>query len=268
MVNMYDVHWPFVPPADAAAQWVGPYDGPMDGYLFRSDNYQPGYAPDARDDRHLLDLYDAEMWQLDRDVEAFLAQLDLSTTAVVVTSDHGEAFGEGGEYGHDGILEPQLRVPLVVRAPGRDELAGQRRSDPASGVDVAATILGLAGAEPPAHVLGRDLLTHHFGPERAVLVEDRDHFDESDVRLALYRDTWKLVRLGPDDGETRLQLFDLAADPIGLEDVAAQHPDLVAELAARLEALRALWGPEEGGASGGHFDAAALQALGYIGDQP
>ncbi len=268
MVNMYDVHWPFVPPAEAAAKWVRPYDGPMDGYLFRSDDYVKGYAPDARDDRYLLDLYDAEMWKLDRDVEAFLAKLDLSRTGVVVTSDHGEAFGEGGEYGHDGILEPQLRIPLLVRAPARPDLAGARRPDPVSGVDVAATILALAGADRPEHLLGRDLLDQPFPAERRVLVEDRDHFDETDVRLALYRDTWKLVRLGPDDGELRYELFDLTTDAVGLVDVAAEHPELVQELAGDLETLRAAWGPEEGGASGGQINTDALQALGYIGDEP
>jgi hypothetical protein len=65
-------------------------------------------------------------------------------THVVVVSDHGESFGEGGSMGHGKRLtEEQLRVPLFVLSPRVD---GGVRSDPVGSVDVARTLLGLAGA--------------------------------------------------------------------------------------------------------------------------
>jgi len=266
LINMYDVHWPYVPAPEARERWVRPYDGPADGYLKRSDRYRKEYKLRGPDRLHVRDLYDGEMWSLDREVEAFLAAIDLDRTAVVITSDHGEAFGEGGRWEHDDILECQVRVPLIVRPAGG--IAGHRSDVPASGVDVAPTLLALAGLEPLAgegpgpRFDGIDLLA--ADAHRSLLVEDRDHLDPLDVRLALYEGKWKLLRLGLGTGLT-WELFDLEADPEGLSDVAADHPDVVEELKGRMEALRAAWGADDERdlLQGGDVNAEALEALGY-----
>lgn len=261
-VNMYDVHWPYLPDADARERWVRPYDGPIDGYLFRSDAFQPGYELDGDDDRHLSDLYDGEMWRLDREVERFLAALDLdgTNTVVVVTSDHGEAFGEAGVYGHDDVKEVQLRIPLVVRLPNGAD--ARRVPEPVSGVDLAPTLLALADVAAPAHVTGRDLLAQEHDPGRILLVEDRDHMDRGDVRLVIYRDRWKLVRYGVEAHD--FELFDLESDPDGLQDVAPRHADVVDELNELLDGVRAAWGADDEGGGSGNVDLESLRALGYV----
>jgi arylsulfatase A-like enzyme len=264
MINLYDVHWPYLPSSEARREWVGPYGGPVNGYVFRKSGFPEDYDLSAADDAHLRDLYDAEMWQLDRRVAAFLSELDLDTTAVVLTSDHGEAFGEGDKYGHDDILEPQVRVPLLVRTPGAGAPDQQRRVDPVSGVDVAPTILALAGLEAPAHMLGRDLLGAPFPADRAVLVEDRDHWNPSDVRIALYSGDWKLVRLGRDGEELTYRLYDLAHDSIGVEDVASEHPGVLAELTSKLAQLRGLWDERSDMDGPTDIDEGALRVLGYL----
>jgi hypothetical protein len=63
---------------------------------------------------------------------------------VVVTSDHGEAFGERGEFGHNSLHEEIVRVPLMVKWPGGAS-AGEVHGAPRSAVDVAPTLLGFAG---------------------------------------------------------------------------------------------------------------------------
>lgn len=270
-VNMYDVHWPYLPTDEGREHFVEPYAGEIDGYLFRSDRFRarefegpPAEQLDAEDDRHLTDLYTGELYDLDRDVDAFLAALDLERTAIVVTADHGEAFGEGDEYEHNGLLEPQVRIPLIVRQPTAAHPRRLGRSSfPTSGVDVAPTLLALAGVAAPEHMVGRDLIAPELPEARSVLVEDLDQVRPERRQLALYRGTWKLVRTG--SGEDALhELFDLTADSIGLEDRAAEHPELVAEMAAELDELRATWAAEEAvldGAGGGSADA--LGALGY-----
>jgi arylsulfatase A-like enzyme len=68
-------------------------------------------------------------------------------TLIVITSDHGEEFGEHGGTGHGRTLHQEvLRVPLVIAAPGL--LAPARVTTPASLLDVAPTVLELLGLEP------------------------------------------------------------------------------------------------------------------------
>ncbi|HVS09969.1 MAG TPA: sulfatase [Planctomycetota bacterium] len=273
MVNLYDPHWPYLPSPQARERWVGAYEGPVDGYSKRGDGLPPDYVLQAEDDGHLSQLYDAELWALDREVEHFLAALDLGAgrTALVLVSDHGEAFGEGGRYEHSDILECQVRVPLVVRPAGRSP-QGRRSSAPAGGVDVAATLLELAGLPQPAGLAGRPLLAAPEDEPRAILVEDRDHFRLDDVRLALYELPWKLVRRGLGESAT-LELFDLSRDPEGLADLAAREPERAAAMARRLDELRASWGADDRAdaerAAGG-ANLQALRGLGYIGhrDEP
>jgi arylsulfatase A-like enzyme len=74
---------------------------------------------------------------------------------VVLVADHGESLGEHGEQTHGLLLsESVLRVPFLVRAPG---VTPARTRDPVSLVDVAPTLLALAGVSPSAAVEGVDV---------------------------------------------------------------------------------------------------------------
>jgi len=269
MINLYDVHWPYLPTQESKELLVRPYDGPMDGYLFRSDSYQEGYVPTPEDGRHVADLYDAELLELDRKVGRFLADLNLdeSNTAVIMTADHGEAFGEAGRFKHEDIVEPQVRVPLCIRLPGANPPSGVQ-SWPTTGVDIAPTILGLAGLPVPPGGHGRDLLGEAAPPERPILVEDRDHASLSDVRYAYYEGTWKFVRMGQDEA-VREYLFDLSKDPVGEHDLSAEFPERKAEMAVRMDAMRAPWVSvdQEVELTGLGASADALGGLGYLGGE-
>jgi len=285
MVNLYDVHWPYLPSDEARARWVEEYCGDITGRLFRADNYglhQVGHADagngadgsllDATDKRHLEELYDAELWELDAKVAAFLqrAKVDAGNVGVVMTADHGEAFGEGGRYEHADVLEPQVRIPLLVRPPDghpQAALAGTRLAGKASGVDVAPTVLGLAGIEVPKGFSGLDLLATPPTLDRPGLVEDRDHPNPRTVRLAYYKHHWKLVRNGLGDA-AQITLFDLRSDETGLVDVSGAHPAVAKELEAELDALRATWSADdEADAEDTAMDNLdVLRQLGYAGD--
>lgn len=271
MVNLYDVHWPYLPEESTRAEWVAPYDGIVDGYHDRSDRYPQGYRMQPRDDAHLLELYDAEMAQLDAQVDAFLGALQPQAvdTAVLVTADHGEAFGEGGLYEHNDILEPQVRIPFIVRPHAAANETPRRVSVPVSGVDVAPTLLALAGVAIPPHFMGHDALALARSPDpapRPILVEDRDQLRRDDVRLALYQGRWKLVRRGLGERQ-RFQLFDLSTDPVGLNDVSDRHPEVRAQLERELIELRNRWGADDlaDQADGGFANSDALNVLGYTG---
>jgi arylsulfatase A-like enzyme len=96
--------------------------------------------------------YAASLRYLDDRLRAFLDWLDREglgdDTVVVLTSDHGEAFGEHDVLYHGNFLYDEVtRVPLVVAGPGVP--AGERRTDLASHVDLFATLCDLCGLNPP-----------------------------------------------------------------------------------------------------------------------
>lgn len=265
-VNLYDVHWPYLPEPEAAERFARPYEGPVDGYALRGNRVRrEGLKLDSQDAQHVRDLYDAELWSLDREVDRFLARLDLGRTSVVLTSDHGEAFGEHGQFEHKDVLECHTRVPLLVRPAGAQ--AGREVREPVHGIDVAPTLLALAGLASPLEPYGTNLLGP-IEPGRSLLVENRDNVDPSLVKLALYSGDWKLVQeLGP-DRVPRLRLFDVAQDPSETRDRAGELPEVVERLRSALERLRAQWGAddERDGRVQRVGNQDALDALGYGGD--
>jgi arylsulfatase A-like enzyme len=268
-VNLYDVHWPYLPEGEGRAL-VRPYDGPLDGFVFRSDDWQAGYRMSPADERHVNDLYEAELQDLDALVQRFLDGLGLERggTAVLVTSDHGEGLGEGDTpaldtWNHDDVREPQVRVPLILRLPEPSPAGGRVRT-PTSGVDVAPTLLALAGVPIPPGMEGHDLLAGPAGEARERWVDDRDHLHVEDHRTALYRGEFKLVRFGVGAG-ARYELYDLAREPAGFTDVQAQHPKVFAELRTRMEERLGSIAPAAS-LEGSADSAAALQALGYTGE--
>jgi len=107
--------------------------------------------------------YDGGIAYLDHQIDSLLTQLEsrglLRNTIVVITSDHGEHFGEHGLIQHgNSLFLPLLHVPLAIHAPGRTP-AGMRVPIPASLRDLAATILDLAGAPNPG-LPGRSLMAY------------------------------------------------------------------------------------------------------------
>ena len=112
--------------------------------------------------------YEAEIHHNDRQLGALdeaLKSLQLADrTVLAFTSDHGEAFGEHGMQGHRRSLHrEELDIPWVLRWPGHIA-PGQRLDVASSHVDLAPTLLGLAGVEAPTSWQGRDLSALVRGP--------------------------------------------------------------------------------------------------------
>jgi arylsulfatase A-like enzyme/Flp pilus assembly protein TadD len=183
------------------------------------------------------------------------------TLLTVVTADHGESFGEHGEWTHGFfVYDTTVLVPLVIRYPGRVR-AG---ASPAAArlVDVAPTILDLLGAPPLAGVDGRSLAPVLAGAAVApvaALVETRQPWTMYGWAplQALRTDEWKLV------DAPRPELYDLVGDPGETRDLASVREDRRTALAGDLARLSA--GPATPSAVSDDADVAArLRALGYV----
>ena len=113
-----------------------------------------------------VDGYDGEIRFTDLHLGRLIAHLRAvglwDRTAVILTGDHGEGFGEHGvtEHGFD-LYPAQTKVPFIVRVPG---IAPRRVRVPVGHIDIAPTLLNLArGTAEPAFI-GRSLLSDAAGP--------------------------------------------------------------------------------------------------------
>ncbi len=115
--------------------------------------------------RRELAGYHRHIEATDRALGRLLATVDLATTAVFVTSAHGDMHGAHGLFRKGWPFEESIRVPLVAHWPGA---APQRIHTPASLADLPATSLALAGAAIPPDWLGTDLRTIPPDTEREI----------------------------------------------------------------------------------------------------
>jgi choline-sulfatase len=113
-----------------------------------------------------VDLYDGEIRFTDLHFGRLLAHLRevglWERTAIVLTGDHGEGFGEHGvtEHGFD-LYTAQTKVPFIVRVPG---LPARRIRVPAGHIDIAPTLVNLARGRAEPSFIGRSLLPELSGP--------------------------------------------------------------------------------------------------------
>lgn len=266
-VHLFDPHGPYDPPAPFAVTEAPPRDGhPLD---------LPGYWPPAlrniTSTAWLTRAYHAEIRYTDQLLAAFLDRLDaqgrLDDTLVLLVADHGESLTEHDYlYDHgDNLYDPSLRVPLILRWPGRVP-AGQRIPCQVSTVSVAATLLDAAGLPVGDHDRdGSSLLPllDADGPCQPTdaysttvagrLMEDPplDHALRGRGRKLIAHEAGgaELYDLELDPGETRDLAAERAAEASALHTVLADHLEGRAEIKA---------------ASQDQGTQDALRALGYI----
>lgn len=152
-INYFDAHDPYIPPPEFAARF-----GPV-----RSSLKIRSRRADVPDDllRESINAYDACLAAVDDGVGRLLRELEqrgaLGNTLIIVTSDHGEEFGEHDVFGHGlSLYLPVLHVPLVVSFP-RTVPAGRVIDEPVSLRDLAATIVDLTKAGPAGALPGASL---------------------------------------------------------------------------------------------------------------
>ena len=273
-LHTYQVHLPYTPPASTLALFDPDYRGPYQTQFTHSDAgaLQKIASPDQRILNRLEALYDGEIRAMDTgvgDLLAFLQTTGLSrNTCVLLTSDHGEEFGEHGDVFHSKakLYEELLHVPLIVWCPSQFR-GGVSVTEIASHTDIVPTVLALAGGAAPADVDGRSLVAALQGdsaPIRDLAISEVDGSIERKAGSvhAVRTDQYKLIDSSIDGSA---MLFDLPADPGERRDLHAEKADVAREM--RAAAASQQHAPAVAAAPAITPDAATrerLRALGYI----
>jgi arylsulfatase A-like enzyme len=259
-LHTYEVHHPYTPTPERLALMENGYTGRLPGQisirLLRRIN--SGKKPLRPGDlEHIVAAYDAEISSADTgfgELVALLRRLGrYDSSLIVLTSDHGEAFGERGRVGWhgDSLYDEQIRIPLIVRLPG-GRLRGRTVEPQVRSIDIAPTILSLLGLPVPREFSGAaiDIAGGAAGhPPWAVASIDGYSND-----LAVRTRHWKWYQG---------RLYDLLDDPGETSDVAARHPAVTESLQGTLAAL--LKSREPAGRRPVEVDRRErLKSLGYV----
>jgi choline-sulfatase len=246
---------------EAARSWLSATSGPMFAWVHLYDPHAPYDPPPAFRGE---DPYRGEIAFVDAALEPLLAAWDArpGPSLVVLTSDHGEAFGEHGEESHSlFVYDTTLRVPLILRGTGVP--AGVRVVGATGLVDVAATIADVAGLTEalPGTSLRPRWTTPIVSPSSSSLYAETLapalDFGWSDLRA--WRDgRYKYVRA------PRPELYDVQADPGEEHDLAAREPDRLRSMASALGAALAASGEGQSTHAVEPEAAERLRALGYV----
>lgn len=243
-----------IPDGDVFFLWVHLYD-PHAAY-----NPPPRFR-----DLYKTHLYAGEIAYMDEQIGILLEHSKLRSAPDLVVSvigDHGESLGEHGENTH-GILayRSTLHVPWIVWRKG--VASGRRLKTAVSQVDLAPTLLDLAGLLPTEHgMAGQSLLSD--------IAEDRNLYSES--YLPFYTYGWAplhVLRSGRWEfvDAPKAELYDLVRDPEELSDQSGRLPEIATDMRQTLARFREENDAGEDSVRKIEMDPAALEqlrALGYV----
>jgi arylsulfatase A-like enzyme len=157
-INFMDVHDPRLPPQPFRGQFAN--GGSPGGLLnWRVNGEDPQLTPEQVQSE--IDAYDGAIAYLDDQIGHLLDELHArglaENTLIILTSDHGDAFGEHGMFLHGhSLYQEEIRVPLIVWRPGQAP-ANVRVSQPSSHAAIPATVLDLISPMTPKQFPGPSL---------------------------------------------------------------------------------------------------------------
>lgn len=234
-IHTYLAHDPYSPAEPYSRIFNPSYSGPdiippanrIDGkktYLNRSSE-----APFRTE---LRAMYDGGIRTLDDKLKELINLIQRhgfgDSSLIIITSDHGDSFGEHDHFFHKWPYQNELRVPLVMKLPSQPP---QRVSTPVYGIDIMPTVLDALHIPKEGITEGRSLLPLLRGESIPPLPflffagSQVDAISDGDFKLLTFQ-------------SGREELYHLKVDPFEKENVLATHAEEKVKLKAELEAFR------------------------------
>ncbi len=217
-LHYMDPHWDYIPPPDCLRLFTADPVPALRNIYRLGQTFVP---PPAR--ARIRSAYAGEIRYTDGCIGRLLAAIQASpradSTAVALCGDHGEAFWEHGCVGHgNNLYDEEIRVPLIVRAPDGEGF-GVVVTGQVGLIDLAPTLLDLAGVAPPPDWEGvslRACFTTGVSAFRPLVLDNR--IGGGPMR-GVRTPTCKIVGRPP--FETVSEVYDLVADPGETNNLAA-----------------------------------------------
>ena len=236
-LNVFDAHDPYLPPSPYREQFGAPSPD-------RLALYWPARIFSDSEIREERNQYDGAIAYLDAQTRRLLDSLSRRPLSrpllVVITSDHGEEFGEHGYYSHGhSLYQRSIRVPLLIAMPGRVP-EGVRVPNAVSLRDVPATILTLLDPARAPELPGQPLLPlPTAGDARDTLYSEVRYSRNLPARLPVSKGDVRGIMTGHHSyivtGRAAEELYDLSRDPDERHNLAGDSAS--AAILARLRAV-------------------------------
>jgi len=276
-LHYFDPHWDYDPPPPFDTKFTDPnYDGPASGSWKFINKFVPKSKRMSRADlEQVKALYDGEIAFTDHHLGRLFKHLKKlkmwDDTLLVILSDHGEELQDHNSMHHIRTLyEEVLRVPLVFKPPGGRPARWRKRvTARVSTLDVAPTLLDLAGIDIPKTFQGKSLLPllNYDGPDRPVFARTMRHRSDS---MAVINGGKKLIMPFGRKKNAWDELYNLEKDPQERHSIVEDYPSTTDKLKKEINALVAV-GAAELGLPGAGKEAELsdeqkelLKSLGYI----
>ncbi len=241
--NYMDAHFPYIPPAPYDRLFPGKNDKLVQADLEEAeDRVMHGEPLRVMERDHLLSQYDGGIAYTDAQIGKlieWLKERDLyDNTMIVVTSDHGDAFGEKSLVLHgNSVYQNLLHVALMIKYPKKASIGIV--NDPVSLIDIAPTILTALGIPADSRMQGRNLLSKAAGPKRELFSESFPcpvpHPPECPgsgcTSRAVLAWPYKLVT----SSSGKYEVYDISVDPKETHDLSATQEAVAVELGATLK---------------------------------
>ncbi|MFC1498620.1 sulfatase [Verrucomicrobiota bacterium] len=243
-VHYMDVHEPYIPArkyVEKVDQSINKSDDELfklfQDVLLKRDTSNPEIVELFRK------LYHAHVCQVDEYTGMLIDVLKknnvLEDTTVIITTDHGDEFGDHGSLSHDGKFFSELvNIPLVIY--NHESANGQNIDTLVSGLDTSPTILDMFGLDPEENFQGQSLLPLENYPEKPCFGESvgklSHKIKETDKPAYFCRD--KDMKIMYREEDDKWEMYDLSEDPAeknNIIDTSPQADEMKAKLKPRIK---------------------------------
>jgi arylsulfatase A-like enzyme len=272
-INYMDAHEPYIPPHPFDRRYPGK-DNRFTTKRYRrlaNDvmNFKRSTSEKERD--HLISQYDGGIAYVDFHIGKLIEKLksfpSYQNALIIITSDHGEAFGERNLFSHGiSVYQDQINVPLIVKYPNM--MQGHKVLKFVSSIDIMPTVLDVLGYELTGAIDGQSLLNINQRQKTDIVSESypsesllKGYTQFNRIERALISDNYKFIK----STAGKRELYNISNDPDEKNNLFRSKEVISGKLDEKLDKwLSDTVVKHESPTQHNKYELDRLKALGYI----